>query len=196
MNATAARKHNKQLTSLYFMGEQMVLGKDLNVLMHNVAYGVYETLNVASVVLCELCSRGRGMSMRAGIGIAHRHLRHAEPIAISRASLPGKALTANQPIHISGRANDDWLDGMDYLNAEELESGVATTLKDSGGNFGLIMAFHRASSDFSAEDIDYIQSLSNLLSVAADRMKLLNKKTFRSDIGVEVNQSWNFSKSA
>jgi GAF domain-containing protein len=178
------------------MGEQMVLGKDLNVLMHNVAYGVYETLNVSCVLLCQLCHNGQSMNVRAGIGVAHQHWRSTGPITISSTSLPGKAVTSNQPIHMSGRANDHWLDGMDYLDGMELEYGVATSLKDSAGKFGLVMAFHRASSDFSAEDIDYIQSLSNLLSVAADRMKPLHRKSNRPALGVAADYFWNFSKSA
>ena len=104
--------------------------------------------------------------MRDGIGIPHRYIRRASPTVISRCSLPGRSLAANQLIHLSAHDCADWMDGMDYLGTARIESGVATVLVDSEGAFGLVMAFNEAANDFSRKDIDYIQSLSNLLSLA------------------------------
>jgi len=38
-----AAKRDKQLTTLYLLGEQMLLDENLTVLMHHVAYSLFET---------------------------------------------------------------------------------------------------------------------------------------------------------
>jgi GAF domain-containing protein len=154
------------------MGEQMLLSGNLSVLMHNVAFSLYETLSVRCVLLCELCFEKRRLIVQAALGIPRTCVRITEPAFISPASLPAKALAEGGLVHLSAQATPQWLQGMDYLGDASPDSGVATVLRDSEGDFGLIMAFHGPGSAFSQEDLDYVQSLANLLSVAADRIRL------------------------
>jgi PAS domain S-box-containing protein len=167
-----ARKREKQLMTFYLMGEQMLLNTNLSVLMHNVAYSLYATLSVRCVLVCELCFEQRRLIVQAALGVPRNCVRSTHPVLISPTSLPAKALAAGGLIHMSAQASPQWLQGMHYLGDVSPDSGVATVLRDSDGDFGLIMAFHEAGSDFSQTDLDYVESLANLLSVAADRIRL------------------------
>jgi PAS domain S-box-containing protein len=164
-----ASKREMQLTTLYLLGEQLLLKNNLSALMHNVAYSLFQTLSVRCVLIGDLCFEDRGLIMQVAIGVPRQFLRGVEPYVISPLSLPAKVLATGGPLHLSARSCPQWLDGMQCLAEVAPDNGVATVLRDSQGNFGLLMAFHEAGKDFIKEDIDYIQSLTNLLSVAAER---------------------------
>ncbi len=163
-------KRTRQLTTLYLLGEQMLLSKELGPLMHNTAFCVFDTLPVKRVVICELCADGKNLTIRAAIGIP-QNMVGAQSFSIDQRSLAGRALVSDRPVHLSGKASPSWLDGMDYLRDTGATNGIASLIKGSEGPFGLIMAFNDASNVFNQDEVDYIQSLSNLLGVAADRIR-------------------------
>ena len=167
-----ASKRDKQLATLYLLGEQMLHNDTLPALMHTVAYSLFETISVRCVLIGDLCREGRGIIMQVAVGVPPQFFRSAEPHSIAPFSLPVTALAGGAPLHLSARSCPRWLEGIRCLSDVFPENGVATVLQDSHGAFGLLMVFHEAGNEFSQQDIDYIQALTNLLSVAADRSRL------------------------
>ena len=62
--------------------------------------------------------------------------------------------------------------GIELLDAEYVSRGFACPITGSCNAFGLIMVFMKKGSECADEDMDYMQSLANLLGVAADRIKM------------------------
>lgn len=164
-------KRDRKLTTLYLLGEQMLLSKALNPIMHNVAYCLYETLDAKSVIVCSLSPERNHFTIEAGFGIPRRCIA-AEPCTIERGSLVDKTLRSEGVLSVAPGEASCCLYGIEYLNTEHVSSGFSCTITGLWHPVGLIMVFMKRSIVPDDEDRDYLQSLASLLGFAADRILL------------------------
>jgi len=167
----AVANRDRKLTTLYLLGEQMLLSKALHPMMHNVAYCLYETLDAKCVLVCSLGREKNHATLEAGFGIPRRCIA-AEPFTIERGSLVDKTLRSGGVVSVAPGEVNCCLYGIELLDAEHVSRGFACTITGSWDAFGLIMVFMKRGSASADEDMDYLQSLANLLGVAADRIQL------------------------
>jgi len=167
----AVAKRDRKLTTLYLLGEQMLLSKALHPMMHNVAYCLYETLDANCVLVCSLSRERDQVTVEAGFGIPRRCIA-AEPCTIERGSLVDKALRSGGVVSVAPGEVSCSLYGIELLNAEHVSRGFACAITGAWEALGLIMVCMKRGSTSADEDMDYLQSLANLLGVAADRIQL------------------------
>jgi PAS domain S-box-containing protein len=164
-------KRDRKLTTLYLLGEQMLLSKALHPMMHNVAYCLYETLDAKCVVVCSLSRERSHVTVEAGFGMPRRCV-GAEPSAIESGSLVDASLRSGGVVSVAPGEVSCRLSGIEYLDAEHVSRGLACAITGSWEARGLIMVFIKRGCAYAEEDMDYLQSLANLLGVAADRIQL------------------------
>lgn len=162
-------KRDRKLTTLYLLGEQMLLSKALAPMMHNLAYCLYETLDAKYALVCSLGPVKNQLSVEAGVGIP-RSCIAAEPFTVEQGSLADLALRSGGVVSAVPGEVGCRLYGTEYLDAEQVSHGFACTITGSREALGLIMVFLKRGNAPSDEDKDYLQSLANLLGVAADRI--------------------------
>lgn len=167
----AVANRDRKLTTLYLLGEQMLLSKALHPMMHNVAYCLYETLDAKYVLICSLSRERNHVMVEAGFGIPRRCIA-AEPCIVERGSLLDKTLRSGGVVSVAPGEVSCCLHGIEMLDAEHVSRGFACTITGSWDAFGLIMVFMKRGSAYADEDKDFMQSLANLLGVAADRIQL------------------------
>ena len=164
-------KRDRKLTTLYLLGEQMLLSKALHPIMHNVAYCLHQTLDAKSVMVCSLSPERNHFTIEAGFGIPRRCIA-AEPCTIERGSLVDKTLRSGGVVSAAPGEASCSLYGTEYLDPEHVSRGFACTITGSWHPVGLIMVFMKRGIAPADEDMDYLQSLANLLGFAADRIQL------------------------
>ncbi len=164
-------KRDRKLTTLYLLGEQMLLSKALNPIMHNVAYCLHETLDAKSVIVCSLSPERNQFTIEAGFGIPRRCIA-AEPCTIKRGSLVDKTLRSEGVLSVAPGEGSCCLYGIEYLDTEHVSSGFSCTITGLWHPVGLIMVFMKRGIAPDDEDRDYLQSLASLLGFAADRIQL------------------------
>lgn len=164
-------KRDRQLITLHLLGEQMLLSTEVYPLMHNIAFCIYESLEVKPVAICELAADGCSLIPQAAVGVP-RSLLGNRSYPVAQLSIAGKALASDRPMYSSALNSKHWLDGLGFLPADQVRSGVAAVIRGASGPLGMILAFSAEADSFSTEEIDYIQSLANLLGVTADRIRM------------------------
>jgi PAS domain S-box-containing protein len=164
-------RRDRQLTTLHLLGEQMLLSTELYPLMHNIAFCLYESLAVKRVAICELVADGNSLIPQAAVGVP-RTLLGDKSYPVAPSSIAAKSLSSDRPVYSSALNSKRWLDGLDFLPSEQVRSGVAAVIRGSSGPLGMILALSAEANGFSTEEIDYIQSLANLLGVTADRIQV------------------------
>ena len=130
---------------------------------------VADGLGVPLVSIAELREDGDTLLLRAGVGWPGRA---AAPVTVATSrSLVGFTVTAGEAVVSDDAANDPRFEVSPVLSRYSPASAAAVVIPGRRQPFGALAAASTAFQSFSAEDIDFLQAVANVVSAIVDRAR-------------------------
>ena len=128
--------------------------------------------------------------VRAGVGW-HEGVVGAATVGADLASPAGYAMHTGKPVISNDLANDNRFRTPDLLAEHSISRAINVIVMRNGKAFGVLEADSQTAGAFSEHDIDFLQSVANLLGAAIDRIRALEalrqlNETLEERIAAEV----------
>jgi diguanylate cyclase (GGDEF)-like protein len=160
---------NRQAAVACF-GQRVMSGVALESLFTDAASLVADRLHMARVVVLEASADRRALLLRAAAGCAS--IVEADvPIPFGEGSAGGYALLLDAPV-VSEDISREWRFAISPALRDLGATSVAAVLIASDTfTFGVIEAAHTTPRGFSGDDVNFMQSIANMLAAAIDRKR-------------------------
>ena len=159
------------------LGLRALNGIDLQVLMEEACNVLAKTLNVSHSKVLEFLPEKKKFIFRAGIGWAEGIVGKKTLNAIENAQ-PGYALQFNKPVVFYDLASEKRFKGSPILFEHGIVSGMNVVISGKRGSppFGILGTYSNVHRKFSQDDINFLQSIANVLAQAIERHSLEARK--------------------
>jgi len=145
--------------------------EDVPVLLQEVARVVAETLDVELCGVQELLPVRAELILRAGIGWSTGTVGTAL-VPASEDSLAGYTLSAGEPVVIYDLAREPRMRDPQLLERHGVVSVSSVVLRCAGRAWGVLGAYARRPRRFDGDDVNFLQSVANLVGAAISRRKI------------------------
>jgi signal transduction histidine kinase len=135
---------------------------------------VARTLELDLVAIGERLS-GEDVAWRAAHGWSAEALAHAPPSPGDARSLVGYALLAGQPVTSEDVRSDERFGISGLLAEKDPVSAVAVVIPGERVRFGVLVAASRRRRSFTAQDIDFMKSVANVIGVAVEQARVAER---------------------
>jgi PAS domain S-box-containing protein len=150
------------------LGVRALATNDVQAVMDDAAVRVAQMLRADIVGLVEILPGGEDLLLRAGHGWTRSEVGKVSAPA-GRGSLVGYTLMEREPVVSDDLATDDRFTISKFLAAEQPASGVSVVIGGRDEPFGAIGAFSHERRTFSQDDVNFLQSVANVLATAVER---------------------------
>jgi diguanylate cyclase (GGDEF)-like protein/PAS domain S-box-containing protein len=147
------------------LGEHALEGASVDDLMHEAVDSAAELLGVEMASVLELIADQDSFVRR----VTHGRTDSATRIPGGHASLAGYAILTGIPGLVSDWDHETRFRRSSVLTAREARSSMAVVIEGRRAPFGVLAVHSRSARAFTALDVDFVQSLANVLGDAFDR---------------------------
>jgi diguanylate cyclase (GGDEF)-like protein/PAS domain S-box-containing protein len=140
----------------------------IHALMEEAVTAAAEILDVEMAAVGELVGGGVAFQVRAAFGWPEP-VDPAATVAAGPTTQPGCTVLSGRPVVISDWSKEDRFERSEALQATGVRSGVTVAIDGLSGPFGVMAVHSTRPHEYSAGDVDFIQSLANVLAAALDR---------------------------
>jgi PAS domain S-box-containing protein len=158
------------------LGKQALSGESLPALMDEIVVQVAETLNVEFSKILELLPDGNHLLLRAGVGWKEDYVGKALVNAKTK-SQAGYTLLSSEPVIVEDLRSEARFQGPPLLTDHHVTSGISVIIHGRDHPFGILGAHTTRKRTFTHDDINFLQSVANLLAEAIERDE--TEKRFR-----------------
>jgi PAS domain S-box-containing protein len=157
----------QQQAVLAELGQRALAAKDAQGLMDDAVAVVGKVLDVELVAIAEDLPDARQMLVRAGVGW--------RPGAVGRAtsspdrSVVGNAARAGGPVVSEALGDDERFAGCPFLDSHGIVSVAAVPISTRDTAYGALLACSRDARSFSADEVNFLQSVANVVSTVVER---------------------------
>ncbi len=141
---------------------------DLGALMDEAVRVLAETLDVGFVTVLELEPNDVELHLRAGVGWDDG-LVGTSTVGIGSDSQAGFTLSASSPVIVADLATETRFSGADLLTDHNIVSGMSVIISGREQPYGVLGVHTIRQRTFTSEDIDFIQSVANVLATAVEQ---------------------------
>ncbi len=120
--------------------------------------------------ILELLPAGDALLLRAGVGWKEGSVGHAT-VGTSTASQAGYTLGSQHPVVVEDLRAETRFKGPQVLIDHGVVSGMSVIIRGSYGPFGVLGAHATQRRKFTADDVNFLQSVANVLAAAVDRQR-------------------------
>ena len=152
------------------LGGLALSGLDLSALMDAAVQSIAATLDIEYAKVLELLPDESALLLRSGVGWQEGIVGNAL-VVNDPGSHAGFVLAANEPVVIENLPGDMRFQGTEILHNHGVISGLSVIIEGTERPFGVLSAHTTRRREFSADDINFLQSIANLLSMAIARKK-------------------------
>lgn len=150
-------------------------------LMAQTVSNVGNTLQVEYCKILELLPGEKEFLLRAGVGWKDGYVGHAR-IDASNNSQAAYTLKTDEPVIVEDLSSESRFTGPSLLLDHRVVSGISVIIKQRGRPFGILGAHTRQKRRFTEDDINFIQSVANLLALAWERKRIEDRLAYQADI--------------
>lgn len=147
----------------------------LEALLQRAVALVAETLGVEFTKVLELRPDGETLLLRAGVGWRRGRIGHAT-VGTGRESQAGFTLVAAEPVMVADLAQDQRFSAPPLLTEHRVVAGISTVIHGEHGPWGILGAHTRRHRTFFADEIDFVQSVANILGAAIERGRVEDER--------------------
>jgi len=166
------RQHAMQQSLLAEFGQKALASTNLDTIMDEAAVVVAKGLEVEFCRAMQLSPDGTSLIFKAGCGWNDRWLRRSVPIndpdVRKRYELH---LNVNGPIVVDDFATETRFVPSATLTEHQIVSAVEVIIRGPSGIYGMVGAYSRERSAFSAEKVNFLRSISITLGTAVERVR-------------------------
>jgi diguanylate cyclase (GGDEF)-like protein len=131
---------------------------------------VAETMSISLVTVLELLPEEDMLLIRAGYGwppgIVGEHR-----FPFDDQSQAAMAIRAEAPVVVEDYSREIRFRGAAILHAQGARSGISVPIRGRDGAFGVLAAHHTSLRAFSSDDVNFLQSVANVLAAAIERRR-------------------------
>jgi diguanylate cyclase (GGDEF)-like protein len=164
------RQRAAQQATVSEIGQRALSDVGLTPLLNEAVTMVAETLTIDLVTVLELHRDEQAMLMRAGYGWEPGVI-GSRLVPFDEASQAAMAIRAEAPVVVDDYATEIRFEGAAVLRDAGAVSGITVPIRGRGGPFGVLAAHARELRGFSADDVNFLQSVANVLSAAIERRR-------------------------
>jgi PAS domain S-box-containing protein len=154
------------------LGQEALSDLLLDTLFDQAAALVADNLQVDYCKILELLPDGEQMLVRAGVGWHEGIVGHAT-VPIGHESQAGYTLRSLDPIIVTDLRTETRFSGPALLHEHHVTSGISTAIRggDAEQPFGVLGAHTVAPRQFTQDDVNFLQTIANLLASAIARQQ-------------------------
>ncbi len=157
----------RQQAAVAVLGQQALGATDLRAFMDNLVQTVQQTLEVDYVKVLELQPDKSTFRLVSGVGWKDGLVGSAL-VDAGLKSQAGYTLAAGGPVIVEDMRHETRFDGTPVLLDHEVTSGISVLISGDGGPFGVLGAHTIRRTKFTQDDVNFVQSVANILAAAID----------------------------
>jgi diguanylate cyclase (GGDEF)-like protein len=164
------RQRAAQQATVSELGQRALSEVGLTPLLNEAVMMVADTLGIDLVTVLELEIDDQLMLMRAGAGWPPNVIgKHRVPF--DRHSQAAMAIGAGAPVLVDDYSTEVRFKGAEVLHREGALSGITVPIAGRELPFGVLAAHARTRRGFSPDDVNFLQSVANVLAAAIERRR-------------------------
>ncbi len=152
------------------LGQRALAGLGLSALMDEALAKAAGNLKVDFGVVKELAPDGRSLVVRAGLGLGLAGDEH-HTVGVGTASLGGFTLLSGEPVIVEDLAAEARFSVSSILRERGAQSGLCVIIQAEDRQFGTLEVLDDRPRTFSADDVNFLQSMANVLAAAVQRKR-------------------------
>jgi diguanylate cyclase (GGDEF)-like protein len=164
------RQRAAQQAMVSELGQRALSEVALSPLLNEAVMMISQTLSIDLVTVLELRHEEKVMLMRAGAGWAPGVIGNTSA-PFDEASQAAMAIRAEAPVVVDDYSTEIRFRGAAILRDQGALSGITVPIRGRGGPFGVLAAHARTLRGFSADDVNFLQSVANVLAAAIERRR-------------------------
>lgn len=168
--AETAKARAAQQAAVAELGRRALSESNLDALMAAAARAVTDSLGDEYSEVAELTPVGDELRLRAGVGWKEGLVGSAR-MPVGRRSHAGYTLLADQPVVVEDLAREHRFTPSPLLVDHGVVSGASVIISLDGGPYGVLSTYSSRPRGFSADEVNFLQAVANLLAVAMVRFR-------------------------
>jgi PAS domain S-box-containing protein len=160
----------RQQAAVAQLGQRALRQSDLSVLMDEAVDLTAKTLNVEYCELLEFLPEGDTLLLRAGVGWKDGFVGQVTAEADLNSQV-GYTLLFSEPVVVADLREEKRFSGTPLLLEHGVVSGMSVVIQGRGRPYGVLGAHTREHRQFSADDINFLRAVANVLAVAIERAR-------------------------
>jgi len=186
MNLLRAR--GRQQGAIATLGQEALVGTDLARLFDDAVRLVADTLDVEYAKVLEVLPGRTDLLLRAGVGWTEGLVGHAT-VEGGAGSQAGYTLQSTQPVIVADLPSETRFHGPALLREHGVVSGVSVIIAGHPRPFGVLGAHTRRGRQFTTDDVNFVQSIANVLALAIERTRTEDALRLQAQIINQVHDS-------
>ncbi|MGD1096116.1 MAG: PAS domain S-box protein [Bryobacteraceae bacterium] len=150
------------------LGERALRGAPLSQMLDDAAGQVAQALDVDYCKILELLPNRDALLMRAGAGWKPGYVGHAT-VGLGTDSQAGYTLLSDDPVVVEDLQAEKRFAGTALLHEHEVVSGASVVIATKDGPYGVLAAHTRRRRRFSADEVNFLQAVANVLGSVIER---------------------------
>jgi diguanylate cyclase (GGDEF)-like protein/PAS domain S-box-containing protein len=164
-------KRASEQAAVAALGERALEGGPLEGLLDHAMEVVAGVLGVDFADVLELSGDEREFLLKAGIGFRGGLVRNITVAADWSDSQAGFTMLAKEPVIVQDIAGERRFQAGNLLREHQAASGVTVLIQGRGKPFGVLGAYSSRRRAFTADDVNFLQAVANVLADAIDRVR-------------------------
>jgi PAS domain S-box-containing protein len=162
----------RQQAAVANLSHMALFGGDDQALMDQATKLITQTLGVEMSKVLELLPGGTDMLLRAGVGWKPGQIGNTH-VGAGRESQSGYTLSSDRPVISDDLSVEKRFKIPDLLIENQIMSSITVIIKgdQSGGSYGVLGACSTRPREFSQDDVNFLQSVANVLAAALQRKR-------------------------
>ncbi|MFL5830730.1 MAG: EAL domain-containing protein [Solirubrobacteraceae bacterium] len=160
-----------QQSAVARLGEHALEGASTDELMHEAVSCAAEILGVEMAAVLELQSDEASFIMRIGVGWPDARDPNVR-FPVGNASQAGYTILTGGPVIVTDWATEQRFGRSPALEEMGVRSGASVVIEGPGGAFGILGVQSLQPRDYASGDIDFLQSVANVLADALERQAI------------------------
>ncbi|WP_306056345.1 MEDS domain-containing protein [Natronococcus wangiae] len=167
-----SRLHQQKIVTE--IGQQALEDRDLDQLMHDASVVVAETLDNEYCKVLELLPGGDEVFLRQGVGWRDGVVGNAT-VPTDLDSQAGYTLLSEEPIIVEDLRTEERFSGPELLTSHDVVSGISVIIGTVEEPWGVLGTHTTDRREFTEYDVNFVQSVANLLAAAIERHEYRNE---------------------
>jgi len=160
----------RQQAAVAQLGQRALANTDLDILLTEAVALTAQTLEVEYSKVLELLPGGETLQLRAGVGWKEGYVGHAT-LSADTSSQAGYTLLTNEPVIMEDLRTETRFSAPPLLNEHGVVSGMSVVIRSQDRSFGVLGAHTVRPRTFTLGDVDFLQSIANVLAAAIERKR-------------------------
>ncbi len=150
------------------LGERALGGASLTALLDDAANQVARALEADFSKILEFLPNRDALLLRSGTGWKPGYLGHAT-VGLGTDSQAGYTLQSKEPVIVEDLSTEKRFSGTELLRQHGVVSGITVVISTSEGPWGVLGAHTRRRRTFTADEVNFLQAVANVLGSAIER---------------------------